>query len=324
MKNEIANNNVGAIDVDKIKTYLETMNLTSNLTKLEVQQFVEISIAFGLNPFKREIYASKFLDKFSIIVGYETYIKRAERSGILAGWKVTTDGQMSNDSNKCTLKAIIQIHRKDWPNPFEHEVLFNEYVQRKKDGTPNRFWAEKPITMIKKVAIAQGFRLCFSDELGGLPYTKEEIDIEEGSATVIETRPLKSKPVEVKNDPEKDLIERKKQSLEEMNQANTLDELDRVFFRYIDFHANEKFVKYYENRKESINKTSTPEIEILTPEIDDNDLINKIKESKSIDDLIELIQFETRPEILKIAKAKQKKLEKQNENNNTTENENQK
>jgi uncharacterized protein YyaL (SSP411 family) len=29
--------------------------------------------------------------------------------------------------------------------------------------------------MIKKVAISQGFRLCFSDELGGMPYTKEEM-----------------------------------------------------------------------------------------------------------------------------------------------------
>lgn len=32
--------------------------------------------------------------------------------------------------------------------------------------------------MIKKVAIAQGFRLCFSDELGGMPYTADEINSE--------------------------------------------------------------------------------------------------------------------------------------------------
>ena len=29
--------------------------------------------------------------------------------------------------------------------------------------------------MIKKVAMSQGFRLCFPDELGGIPYTQEEI-----------------------------------------------------------------------------------------------------------------------------------------------------
>ena len=29
--------------------------------------------------------------------------------------------------------------------------------------------------MIKKVAMAQAFRLCFPDELGGMPYTSDEM-----------------------------------------------------------------------------------------------------------------------------------------------------
>ncbi|MDR1325280.1 MAG: hypothetical protein LBK00_04505 [Treponema sp.] len=32
--------------------------------------------------------------------------------------------------------------------------------------------------MLKKVAIGQGFRLCFSNELGGMPYTSDELDEE--------------------------------------------------------------------------------------------------------------------------------------------------
>ena len=40
---------------------------------------------------------------------------------------------------------------------------------------PNKFWASKPITMIKKVAISQAFRLAFPDEFDGLPYTSDEV-----------------------------------------------------------------------------------------------------------------------------------------------------
>ena len=32
-----------------------------------------------------------------------------------------------------------------------------------------------PIFMMKKVCIEQGFRLCFPDEMGGMPYGEEEV-----------------------------------------------------------------------------------------------------------------------------------------------------
>jgi phage recombination protein Bet len=153
--------------------YLDAMGLTQMLTPKEKTQFIEISKAFGLNPFKREIYCVKYKadSPLSIIVGYESYIKRAERSGQLDGWNVVTEGNAEDSS----LKAIITIYRKDRKYPFVHEVFYSEYVQKTNDGRANKFW-QKSQTMTKKVAIAQGFRLCFSDELGGMPYTSEEIN----------------------------------------------------------------------------------------------------------------------------------------------------
>ena len=155
--------------------YLKAIGLVNKLSEAETTQFVEICRAFQLNPFMREIYASKYGDTFSIVVGYETYIKRAERTGKLTGWGMTTTGTVKDNS----LKAIITIHRKDWQHPFVHEVYYSEYVQRTKAGEINKFWREKPVTMTKKVAISQGFRLCFSVEIGGLPYTAEEIVTED-------------------------------------------------------------------------------------------------------------------------------------------------
>ena len=161
-------NNEVAIDYkNNAIEYLKGMGM--NLPQKWANQFIELCKAFSLNPFKRECYAVGYGDNWNIITGYEVYIKRAERTGKLNGWdcKVTGSG---ND-----MVAELTIYRKDWANPFHHYVLFNEAVQKKKDGTVNSMWSKMPSFMLRKVCIAQGFRLCFPDELGGMPYTSDEL-----------------------------------------------------------------------------------------------------------------------------------------------------
>jgi phage recombination protein Bet len=159
-----------------IVTYMEAFSIAGQLDQREKRQFIEVATAYGLNPFKREIYCVAYGEgdkrKLSIITGYEVYLKRAERSGQLDGWNVefTVSG---ND-----LEAHITIWRKDRSHPVKHSVAFSEYVQTTwKNGkkVPNKFWDEKPKTMLRKVVIAQGFRLAFPDELGGMPYTADEL-----------------------------------------------------------------------------------------------------------------------------------------------------
>lgn len=163
-----------SVSDNELLMHLDNLGLTSKLNEGEKNTYLQIAKAFNLNPFKREIHVSKYgtgeYAKMSIITGYEVYIKRAERSGQLDGWDVKTEGKTEDNS----LKAIITIYRKDRKYPFTHEVMYAEYVQKTKEGKVTQFW-EKAFTMIKKVAISQGFRLCFSDELGGMPYTTEEM-----------------------------------------------------------------------------------------------------------------------------------------------------
>jgi phage recombination protein Bet len=164
------------ITKDSIKEYLKSFGMTNSLNETEQNQFIEIAHAFQLNPFKREVYCVPYMQSYkddqgnwlkrralSIITGYETYLKRAERLGMLSGWNVITEGEGAK------MKAVITIYRKDWNHPFVHEVYFREYNQE------NKMWKDKPITMLKKVATAQGFRLAFPDEFGGLPYTADEL-----------------------------------------------------------------------------------------------------------------------------------------------------
>lgn len=168
-----ANNAPELISEKKLNEFLEIAGVGRNLPTDKRKQFVEIAQAYQLNPFKREIYCVSYAGNTSIITGYEVYIKRAERTGKLDGWNVEIKG--SGDD----MTAEITIYRNDWKQPFKHEVYFEEAANRTKDGDLNSIWRKMPKFMLKKVAIAQGFRLCFSDELGGMPYTKDELGEEE-------------------------------------------------------------------------------------------------------------------------------------------------
>lgn len=152
---------VSVVPDSVIEEYLQSFG--NKLTPKHRNQFIQIARAFNLNPFIREIYGIPYGDNFNIIVGYEVYLKRAENSGILGGWRAWTEGSGAD------LKGCVEITRKDWTAPFYHEVFFEEYDQK------NTMWKTKGRTMIKKVAIAQGFRLAFPVELGGIPYTADEL-----------------------------------------------------------------------------------------------------------------------------------------------------
>jgi phage recombination protein Bet len=179
--------NKALIKKEPVDIKVVTDFLFSSGTKLTEQQkklFVAIAIRSQLDPFKREIHPIPYKKEdgsyaLSIVTGYEVYLKRADASGKLDGWKVWTEGKTQDG----TLKACIEIKRKDWSTPLIHEVLFTEY------NLGRSLWKTKPITMIKKVAIAQGFRLAFSEELAGMPYTADELPEASGTIDVTPEKP---------------------------------------------------------------------------------------------------------------------------------------
>ncbi len=165
---------VPAMTIDKVVSYLDAMGLSSQLTPEEKELFITIAVDCNLNPFKREVYCIPYTNwknkrSLSIVTGYEVYLKRAETSEQLDGWNVEFEGEVPK------LTAIITIKRKDRSEPLVHSVDYSEYVQMNNKGVPNKFWKEKPKTMLRKVAISQGFRLAFPVELGGMPYTSDEL-----------------------------------------------------------------------------------------------------------------------------------------------------
>lgn len=206
MKNELIKSESSLenkITDSELVLHLENLGLLNDLTTGEKNSYLQIAKAFNLNPFKREIHVSKYNGQMAIITGYEVYIKRAERTGQLDGWGVVTSGSVEKND----LKATVTIYRKDRSHPFVWEAEYNEYVQKTKDGSVTKFW-KKAHTMIKKVAISQGFRLCFSDELGGMPYTSEETVTEDISHENIagQTKPVDPEKTKEKEEEEKPFI----------------------------------------------------------------------------------------------------------------------
>ena len=157
--------------LEKANEYLASMGNT--LPEDKRKMFIELAQAFRLNPFKREIYAVGYGDKWNIITGYEVYLKRAEGIGLLDGWETEVTGEGED------LAVTVVINRKDWSKPFKHTVYYREVCQYTTDKNgkliPNKVWAKQPIFMTKKVAISQAFRLCFPDDFAGMPYAEEEM-----------------------------------------------------------------------------------------------------------------------------------------------------
>lgn len=178
-------------------------------TPKEVAMALGVVKSLGLNPFLREVHFIKYsqTDKLAIVVGYEVYIRRAERSGKLNGWKVGIDKDKG--------VAWVEIRRKDWAEPFYWEVALSEFD--KKQST----WKQIPSFMAKKVAIAQGFRLCFPEDLGSMPYTPEEQEVFDiVSEPVKSTKPVVAMPQEVDEKEAIDKaegVEREKSSDEEID-----------------------------------------------------------------------------------------------------------
>lgn len=198
------------LTAETIKKYL-----CKDATDQELMMGLQIAKTFNLNPLKREVYFVKYNEKtpMQVLTGYEVYLKRAERSGKYDGLEIRSEGSVETGD----LKAIVKVFRNDWKNPLTHEAFYSEYVQMKpiyknqiKVGEePNAFWKNKPITMIKKVAVSQAFRMAFPDEFDGMPYTSDEVVDQDHVIDVkLESVPDEKKPIEkdLKHNQDEDLI----------------------------------------------------------------------------------------------------------------------
>lgn len=175
------------LTADTVRNYLTSGN--SKATDQDVLMFIELCKAQKLNPFVRDAYLVKFGNQpAQIIVGKDVFIKRADANpnfdGMRAGIVVLDkNGQIQEREGALKLPGEqmvggwCEVYLKDKQYPVKSLVSFDEYAQKKNDGTLNSMWSTKGATMIRKVAQSQALREAFPNELRGL-YQQEEMGID--------------------------------------------------------------------------------------------------------------------------------------------------
>lgn len=193
--------NLATVMLDGPKIQLLSRTIAKGTTPDELALFVQICKRTGLDPFARQIYAVKRWDSqlgrevMQPQVSIDGFRLVAQRSGEYAGqdgpywcgedgvWK---DVWMSHVPPRA---AKVFVSRKGFVAPIWAVASFNEYAQRKKDGSLINMWAKMPALMIAKCAEALALRKAFPAELGGL-YTEDEVGSQESGSAPSFSQPV--------------------------------------------------------------------------------------------------------------------------------------
>ena len=149
----------------------------------ELALFMSVAQSRGLNPFNRQIHFVKRRQKDendewrevgTSQTGIDGFRLIAERTGHYAPSPKPTLFEYDKDGKlkSATVWGIKIIGNQAFE--FSASAIYTEYVQRKKDGNPTRFWKEMPHSQLEKCAEAKMLRKGFPEELSGL-YTHEEM-----------------------------------------------------------------------------------------------------------------------------------------------------
>lgn len=147
----------------------------------EFYVLLAICQAKRLNPFLGQVHFVKRWthdrgEVWALQTGIDGFRSIAEDTELYDGQDETEFGY---DEKGALVWAKARVFRKDISRPFVGFAHFAEYVQKKKDGSHTKMWAEKPHIMLAKCAEALAFRKAFPQPLGEL-YTSDELGNEAG------------------------------------------------------------------------------------------------------------------------------------------------
>jgi phage recombination protein Bet len=131
----------------------------------------------GLDPLKKQVHFVKQWDGtrdrevWSVRVGIDGFRAKAEETGLYDG---QDEPEYEHDKDGKLVLARVRVYRKDMSRPAVGVARWAEYVQTKRDGTPNAMWRKMPYNMLAKCAEALALRKAFPEKLSGV-YTEDEM-----------------------------------------------------------------------------------------------------------------------------------------------------
>lgn len=191
------------LDANVVRKYFVRGN--GKITDGEVVMYLEQCKRHKLDPFAiNEVFLIKYsdTDNATMVIGYNTFKRRAEESKNFLNFEAGIVVQRGNDIIKkegaCLYPSEVLLG--GWCRAYRikhnekvsyySEVQYSEYVKTKST------WREKPSTMIRKTAVAQTLRDMYPTELNGL-YTPEEIVSISAQAKEEDFEPVKIGEVKV-------------------------------------------------------------------------------------------------------------------------------
>ena len=207
------------------------MNLTDEQVKLlELNKIIPQNCPRPQIDFFSTVCEKKKLDPF---LKHIHLVERNERDG-QGGWRKSytiqagIDGMRVIAQRNCKIKSykrwvekrdddlygICEIKTKDRGKYYD-ELPFKEYVQTKRDGTPNSFWKKFSQTMIKKCAEESVLRMMAPEDLSGV-YGDDEM-LQADSETVDQKKITEGKKGAQTNGEKKQLGFAKKKTLSKID-----------------------------------------------------------------------------------------------------------
>ena len=177
---------------------LRTLLKVPKATDGEIQLFVQVCKAHGMNPFIGDAYLIKYSesDPASIVTGKDYYAARAEAhpqfAGVKPGIIIKNDDGLEYRPGKFLLpdeKLVggwAEVYRKDRDNPYYVAVSLHEYDSKRS------LWKTKPATMIAKVAMVQALREAFPGEFSGLYDSAELTDSDDPKVIDVPAREVQA------------------------------------------------------------------------------------------------------------------------------------
>lgn len=190
------------LSTDLVRKYLVRGN--GNISEQETMLFISLCKHQKLNPWINEAYLIKYGNNSpaTMVVSKDVFTKRAFKNPNCNGWKagvtiynkqnseiIDREGSAYHKATEELIGGWCEVWFKDKEQSLKQSVEMSEYINLKNDGKPNKMWATKPATMIRKVAIVQTLREAFPDDFQNCYFEEEmKTDTEELKSLEVEEK----------------------------------------------------------------------------------------------------------------------------------------
>ena len=166
------------IEFDNSKLDLIKRTVAKGATHDEFELFLHACKRTGLDPLMKQIHAIKRWsaaegrETMAIQTGIDGYRLVADRTGKYAG----SDDAVFEEKDGKPVKATVTVWKmvEGQRMAFTASARFDEYAQKKKDGSLTSFWLKMSYGQLAKCAESLALRKAFPAELSGV-YTHEEM-----------------------------------------------------------------------------------------------------------------------------------------------------